>query len=85
MTQALPALYSRMVGLQRLALQGQPAKQLRITCDDDGGQAHRNGTDAHGDIQSQVDENTSSDWDSDKVISRRPNEILDHLSVRSTG
>ena len=73
----------RVVGLERLALQFQSTKQLRICRDDDGGKAHRNRTDAHGKIQSPVDENACRDWDSDKVIGRRPNKILDHLSVGS--
>jgi len=32
-----------------------------------------------------VDEKTSGDRDSDKVVGRSPNEVLDHFSVRSAG
>ena len=32
-----------------------------------------------------MDEKTSGDRDSDKVVGRSPNEVLDHFSVRSAG
>jgi hypothetical protein len=58
-------------------LQFKPAKQLRVCRDYDRGQAHRNRADAHGEIESPMDENTCRDWDRYKVIGKmkaRPDE-----------
>src|ERR1700693_852225 len=65
------------------ALQIQSAKELCVCSDNNSGETHRDCTDAHGEIESPVDEKTRGDRDSDQVISGSPNEILDHLSVGS--
>src|SRR5260370_15391992 len=70
--------------LEHCALQLQSAKQLSVRGDDDGGEAHCDCANAHGKIESPVDENPRCDRDGDKVVGGRPNQILDHLSVGGT-
>ncbi len=67
--------------LSRGALQLQPAKQLSIRSDDDGGEAHCDYANTHGQIETPSDEEATCDGDSDKVIAGRPNKILNHLSI----
>ena len=55
------------------ALQLQPAKQLCVRGDDDGGETHCDRANAHGQIESPVDENARCHRDGDKVIGGRPN------------
>jgi len=50
------------------ALQFQPAKQLCIRSHDDGGEAHCDRTDAHGQIESPSDEEACCDRNGDNVI-----------------
>jgi len=66
-------------------LQLKSAKQLSVGGYDDGGQAHRDRPHTHREIESPVDEKAGSDRDSDDVIRRRPNQILDHFSIGSAG
>ncbi len=66
-----------------LASQIQSAKQLGVCSHDDGGSTHRDGAHTHGEIDPPADEKTSGDRYGDQIISCRPNEILDHLSVSS--
>src|SRR5579872_1998898 len=66
-------------------LQLKSAKQLSVGGYDDSGKAHRDGPHTHGEIESPVDEKASSDRNSDNVIGRRPNQILDHFSIGSAG
>ena len=60
-----------------VVLQLNSAKQLSIRGYDDGGQAHRDRPHAHGEIESPVDQKAGSDRNSDKVVGRRPNQVLD--------
>ena len=66
-------------------LQLKSAKQLSVGGYDDGGQTHRDRPHTHREIESPVDEKASSDRNSDNVIGRRPNQVLDHFSIGSTG
>jgi len=66
-------------------LQLKSAKQLSVGGYDDGGQAHRDRPHTHREIESPVDEKASSDRNSDNVIRRRPNQILDHFSIGGAG
>jgi hypothetical protein len=68
-----------------ILLQLKSAKQLSVGSYDDGGQAHRDGPYTHREIESPVDEEASSDRNSDNVIRRRPNQVLDHFSIGSAG
>src|SRR5580700_7737035 len=70
---------------QSVVLQLKSAKQLSVGGYDDGGQAHRDRPHTHREIESPVDEKASSDRNSDDVIRRRPNQILDHFSIGSAG
>ena len=65
-----------------VVLQLKSAKQLSVGGYDDGGQAHRHRPHTHGEIESPVDEKAGSNRNSDKVIGRRPNQVLDHLFDR---
>ena len=60
----------------RQTLQLQSAKQLSIRGDDDGGEAHGNCANAHGQIESPADENASCDRD------RQPRITLSHRGRR---
>src|SRR5712691_7638992 len=71
--------------IRGVAPQLQSAKQLRVCSHNDSGQAHRDRTHTHGELKSPANEKTSGDRDSDKVIGRSPNEVLDHFSVGSAG
>src|SRR6267143_3469859 len=71
--------------IRGVAPQLQSAKQLRVCSHNNSGQAHRDRTHTHGELESPANEKTSGDRDSDKVIGRSPNEVLDHFSVRSAG
>ena len=62
-------------------LQLKAAKQLSVGGYDDGGEAHRDRPHTHREIESPVDEKTSSDRNSDDVIGRRPNQVLNHFSI----
>src|SRR5256884_60148 len=69
--------------LDGLTLQLQSAKQLRVRGHDDGRSAHCDCAHTHGQIESPAHEKTRCDRYGYKIISGRPNQILDHLSVRS--
>ena len=68
-----------------VSLQLKSAKQLSIGGYDDGGKAHRDRPHTHREIESPMDEKASSDRNSDNVIGRRPNQVLDHFSIGSAG
>jgi hypothetical protein len=66
-----------------LTSQVQSAKQLGVYSHDDGRGTHRDGAHTHGEIDRPADEKTPGDRNGNQIISCRPNEILDHLSVSS--
>jgi hypothetical protein len=63
-------------------LQLESPKQLSVGGYDDSGQAHRDRPHTYRKIESPMDEKASSNRNSDKVIGRRPNQVLDHLFDR---
>jgi hypothetical protein len=66
-------------------LQLESAKQLGVRGYDDGGQAHRDRPHTHGEIESPVDEKAGSNRNCDKIIGRRPDQVLDHFSIGNAG
>ena len=72
-----------VLSLSDSALQFQPAKQLCIRSHDDGGEAHSNCTNAHGQIESPSDKNASCDWYGDKGLERTAG--IKHTTSAVTG
>src|SRR3982074_731122 len=65
-----------------LALELDPAQQLRVRGDDDGARRHEDRTDGWGEEDPLRGKDSSSEGDGDDVVARGPEEVLDHLRVR---